>query len=231
MEDYFRNIQEQLEAKEAVRETISLAVKKLQPINRAVESSLEKVQTSVGDAKAQESVIQKVRDHLSELQKVWKELDDAIGTKVSTEQYRRMWASTMSSFAMAIVFIHWIEKRELLCRDKVEEAMYVGEKYSSRIQLDFEDYLSGVCAVPKELARLCLNSASHGRYELLEDISKFVTELYAGFRLLNLKNDKLRRKFDGIKYAVQKIEEVIYDVKVRSLMDKKDGSSMKKSTL
>jgi len=189
------------------------------------------VQTSVGDAKAQDLVIQKVRDHLSELQKVWKELDDAIGTNVSTEQYRRMWANTISSFVMAVVFIHWIEKRELLDREKVEEAMYAGKKYGCRIHLDFEDYLVGVCAVPKELARLCLNSASHGRYELLEAISKFVTELYAGFRLLNLKNDNLRRRFDGIKYAVQKIEEVIYDVKVRSLMDKTDGSSMKKSTL
>lgn len=32
-----------------------------------------------------------------------------------------------------------------------------------------------------------------------------------------MRNDALRRKFDGIKYAVSKIEEVLYDVSVRKL--------------
>jgi hypothetical protein len=33
-------------------------------------------------------------------------------------------------------------------------------------------------------------------------ISRFIKEVHAGFQLLNLKNDSLRRKSDGIKYAV-----------------------------
>ncbi|KAJ3360014.1 hypothetical protein GGF32_008812 [Allomyces javanicus] len=38
-------------------------------------------------------------------------------------------------------------------------------------------------------------------------IRAFVQELYSGFQLLNLKNDLLRRRYDGIKYDVKKIEE------------------------
>ena len=33
-------------------------------------------------------------------------------------------------------------------------------------------------------------------------ISKFVKDVHAGFQLLNLKNDVLRRRSDGMKYAV-----------------------------
>jgi hypothetical protein len=40
-------------------------------------------------------------------------------------------------------------------------------------------------------------------------ISAFVSDLYNGFRLLNLKNDNLRKRYDGIKYDMKKIEEVL----------------------
>lgn len=49
------------------------------------------------------------------------------------------------------------------------------------------------------------------------EISKFVGDLNAGFRLLNLKNDSLRKRFDALKYDVKKIEEVVYDLSIRGL--------------
>lgn len=48
-------------------------------------------------------------------------------------------------------------------------------------------------------------------------IAKFVAELDSGFRLLNLKNDSLRKRFDGLKYDLKKIEEVVYDITIRGL--------------
>lgn len=51
-------------------------------------------------------------------------------------------------------------------------------------------------------------------------ISKFIKDVYAGFQLLNLKNDALRRRVDGIKYSVKKVEEVVYDLSLRGLVPK-----------
>lgn len=48
-------------------------------------------------------------------------------------------------------------------------------------------------------------------------ISRFVAQLNAGFRLLNLKNDSLRKRFDALKYDVKKIEEIVYDLSIRGL--------------
>lgn len=56
-------------------------------------------------------------------------------------------------------------------------------------------------------------------------ISKFVKDIHAGFQLLNLKNDALRRRSDGIKYAVKKVEDVVYDLSLRGLLPKEETMS------
>ena len=65
--------------------------------------------------------------------------------------------------------------------------------------------------------RLAVNSVILGDFSRPYAISNFISELGAGFRLLNLKNDALRRRFDGLKYDVKKVEEVVYDISIRGL--------------
>ena len=62
-----------------------------------------------------------------------------------------------------------------------------------------------------------MNSVTNGNYDRPLQISKFVAEINAGFRVLNLKNDSLRKRFDALKYDVKKIEEVVYDLSIRGL--------------
>lgn len=66
-------------------------------------------------------------------------------------------------------------------------------------------------------ARFAVNAVTNGDYNRPLQIAKFVSELNAGFRLLNLKNDTLRKRFDALKYDVKKIEEVVYDLSIRGL--------------
>lgn len=66
-------------------------------------------------------------------------------------------------------------------------------------------------------SRLAVNSVTAGDYSRPLRISAFINELDAGFRLLNLKNDSLRKRYDGLKYDVKKIEEVVYDLSIRGL--------------
>lgn len=51
-------------------------------------------------------------------------------------------------------------------------------------------------------ARLAVNSVTLGDYQRPLQISKFVKDLHAGFQILNMKNDSLRRRSDSIKYNV-----------------------------
>jgi hypothetical protein len=89
------------------------------------------------------------------------------------------------------------------------------------VGLDLDVYLQGLTALPKELCRLCVNSVRVGNYALPKVISAFVNDLYSAFRLLNLRNDALRRKFDALKYDINRCDEILYDLKVRGLGEEK----------
>ena len=70
-----------------------------------------------------------------------------------------------------------------------------------------------------------MNAVTAGDYSRPVKIAKFVGELDTGFRLLHLKNDSLRKRFDGLKYDLKKVEEVVYDVTIRGLKPTENVSS------
>lgn len=45
--------------------------------------------------------------------------------------------------------------------------------------------------------RYVVNQVTAGDYDCPRKVLKFLTELHASFRMLNLRNDFLRKKFDG----------------------------------
>jgi predicted translin family RNA/ssDNA-binding protein len=83
--------------------------------------------------------------------------------------------------------------------------------------VELEDYLLGVSFLPSELSRMCLNAVIREDYAFPFKAARFVEDLFAGFRLLNLKNDFLRKRFDSIKYEEKKIQEILYDISIRKL--------------
>ncbi|KAL8683187.1 MAG: hypothetical protein Q9186_000799 [Xanthomendoza sp. 1 TL-2023] len=66
-----------------------------------------------------------------------------------------------------------------------------------------EEYLHALISLIEELSRLAVNSVTLGDYQRPLQISKFVKDVHAGFQILNLKNDSLRRRSDSIKYNVR----------------------------
>jgi predicted translin family RNA/ssDNA-binding protein len=88
-----------------------------------------------------------------------------------------------------------------------------------------EDYLLALTGTIDELARMAVNAVTLGDFSRPLQISRFVKDVHAGFQLLNLKNDILRRKSDGVKYAVKKVEDVVYDLSLRGLLPKEDGAA------
>jgi len=69
-------------------------------------------------------------------------------------------------------------------------------------------------------SRLSVNAVTTGDYNRPVRIARFIADLDAGFRLLNLKNDSLRRRYDALKYDLKKVEEVVYDLTVRGLVSR-----------
>jgi hypothetical protein len=85
------------------------------------------------------------------------------------------------------------------------------------IGVPLEDYLLAVAGLPQEVTPYATLAVRVNLFTVPAQLSAFVGDLYSGFRLLNLKNDALRRRFDGIKYAVTKLDEIVYDLHIRKL--------------
>lgn len=98
-------------------------------------------------------------------------------------------------------------------------------KHSDGFHLDIEDYLLGILLLASELSRFATNSVTMGDYDRPLNISHFIGDLNTGFRLLNMKNDGLRKRFDALKYDVKKIEEVVYDVSIRGLSNSSNNEN------
>ncbi len=98
-------------------------------------------------------------------------------------------------------------------------------KSSDEFHITIEDYLLALTSTIEELARLAPNAVTLGDYARPLRISRFIKDVHAGFQLLNLKNDALRRRSDGLKYSVKKVEDVVYELSLRGLVPK-EGEKM-----
>ncbi|KAK0664138.1 Translin-1 [Lasiodiplodia hormozganensis] len=94
----------------------------------------------------------------------------------------------------------------------------VNLKDKDAFHITIEEYLQALISLIEELARLARNSVTLGDYKRPMQISQFIKDVHAGFQILNLKNDSLRRRSDAIKYKVKEVEDVVYDLSLRNLV-------------
>lgn len=104
-------------------------------------------------------------------------------------------------------------------------AVPVNLKDRDAFHITIEEYLLALTDLTSELSRLATNSVTLGDFEMAVKISGFIKDLFAGFQLLNLKNDILRKRVDGVKYDVKKAEDIVYDLSLRNLIPKPETAS------
>eukprot|EP01027_Heterolobosea_sp_BB2_P006556 GEZU01009893.1.p1 GENE.GEZU01009893.1~~GEZU01009893.1.p1 ORF type:complete len:208 (-),score=58.17 GEZU01009893.1:37-660(-) len=170
------------------------------------------------------AIVQKAKETLPSLGDCYAELSQIVPPS-HYWKYNDMWKFVNQQVCFLCALAHYLEHSEaapsgrhyaIITLPEIEKM--VGVDKIENFHLELEEYLFGLCNLPSELSRLCVNAVTRGDYKKPLYISEFVTELHAGFGLLNLKNDALRKRFDGIKYDVKKIEEVVYDISVRGLL-------------
>uniref|UniRef100_A0A3Q2EIH1 Translin n=1 Tax=Cyprinodon variegatus TaxID=28743 RepID=A0A3Q2EIH1_CYPVA len=132
-------------------------------------------------------------------------------------EFHEHWRFVLQRLAFLAAFAVYLESENLVTREEVAQILGIEVVREKGFHLDIEDFLAGVLIMASELSRLAVNSVTAGDYSRPLRISNFINELDSGFRLLNLKNDPLRKRYDGLKYDVKKIEEVVYDLSIRGL--------------
>ncbi|RYP46664.1 hypothetical protein DL768_007177 [Monosporascus sp. mg162] len=145
-------------------------------------------------------------------------------------KYNHRWTRSVQNVVGTILLTAWLgglgtesrpgEVGRLLTIDEVGQIVQVpvNLKDKDAFHITIEEYLLAMTDITEELSRLSMNSVTMGDIDLTVRISGFIKDLFAGFQLLNLKNDTLRRRVDGVKYHVKKVEDVIYDLSLRNLL-------------
>ncbi|KAI1462514.1 Translin [Annulohypoxylon moriforme] len=152
-------------------------------------------------------------------------------------KYNGRWTRSVQNAVATILLTGWLgglgtEARpsqlgRLLTIEEVGQILEVpvNLKDKDAFHITVEEYILALTDITEELSRLAMNSVTMGDITLTVRISSFIKDLFAGFQLLNLKNDVVRRRVDAVKYHVKKVEDVIYDLSLRNLIPKQEASS------
>ncbi|GBE84924.1 Translin-1 [Sparassis crispa] len=132
-------------------------------------------------------------------------------------RWKDMWSISLRNAVFGATLVEFLRSGSLLTLPRVSDVLGIKVEWKDKFALTAEDYLHGLITLVNELSRLAVNAVTLGDYEQPIRISIFVKDLFAGFSMLNLKNDTLRRRYDSLKYDIKKIEEVVYDVSLRKL--------------
>ncbi|CAH2056337.1 unnamed protein product, partial [Iphiclides podalirius] len=218
--DIFSKFQKSLDEEQGLREVIRNICKEIDAISRESTTVLQVIHyNEAGIAPA----CLLARQLFEKANAGYAKLRNAVPSS-DYYKYQDHWKFMTQRYCFLITLTIWLEKGIMASHDTVAEVLGISAvEEKEGFHLDIEDYLVGLLNLCSELSRLAVNSVTRGEYNRPLQISKFVMELNAGFRLLNLKNDHLRKRFDALKYDMKKIEEVVYDLSIRGLLPKTEA--------
>jgi translin len=84
-----------------------------------------------------------------------------------------------------------------------------------QLGVDIDSYVPGLCDLVGELVRKAINSAIKGDTKTSLEIRDFVTQVYQELMLFDFRNSPVRRKFDSIKYGLEKLEDLALQIKMK----------------
>ncbi len=84
-----------------------------------------------------------------------------------------------------------------------------------QLGVDIESYLPGLCDLVGELVRKAINSAITGDNRTALEIRNFVMQLHQELMLFDFRNIPVRRKFDSIKYSLEKLEDLALQIRMK----------------
>ena len=139
-----------------------------------------------------------VKDASSYLKEIEKK-KKALGTNVWLDTNINQVA--LQEYAEALCYYHFVKSKKI--------------PTASSLKIDNENYLMGLCDLTGELGRKAVNEVIKKNFKQAEQIRELVDEIYGEFLKLNLRNSELRKKSDQIKWNLKKLEDIVFELKLK----------------
>jgi len=211
----FQEVQDYMNKEFDIKEEIRNIVREIEQKTREIVAVFQAIHQPEG--------ISRVTELCSTSRKLFTDIQAqflTLSSKIPNDQYYRFhdhWRFVMQRLSFLSALIVYLESEQLISQAQCAEFLGVKVQREDGFHLDLDDFLMGLLQLASELSRLAINAVTAGDYKRPQKIARFMGDLDSGFRLLNLKNDALRKRFDGLKYDLQKVEGVVYDVQIRGL--------------
>jgi|TARA_B100001964_G_scaffold244809_1_gene328079 predicted translin family RNA/ssDNA-binding protein len=109
--------------------------------------------------------------------------------------------TALQEYAEALCYYHYIKDKKIPTKDS--------------LKISNESYLMGLCDLTGELVRKAVNEVINKNFKKAFEIKNLVEEIYGEFLEFNLRNGELRRKSDQIKWNLKKLEDVVFELKLK----------------
>lgn len=140
------------------------------------------------------------RDELPEARKLLDEMRKKLSTLKSLAEFEEShYRIAVQEYVEAACFYSVVSSKELPTRGK--------------LGVEAEYYLLGVCDLSGELVRRAINAAIKGNKAEALFIRDFLDAIYGELLQFDFRNSELRRKFDGIKYDLRKLEDLAFELR------------------
>ncbi|KAI0563243.1 translin [Gracilaria domingensis] len=204
----FDSLSDAFAAQDVVRDRIRA---KRDEADIVIHSAVRSVQTLVRSSDLADG-IEEVKKALLKTGPAVKAIEDVLPSEPGCiHRYVDFWHHQLQSMAMVCAVVDALSGGNLTQLDEISA------KIGASIHIPLEHYLGGICQSLSELTRISRNRVIRQDYEIPIVCFRFASYVFDGLKQLNLKNDFLRKKYDGVKYEVNHMENIMYDLTIRGL--------------
>lgn len=218
----FSALQTKIDEESIIKDSLRALTDTLSRQSRIVSSQLSRIH-NVPTASLKTQILDPVAPLLQQQAQTVQELAKT-ASQYPFYKYNGLWAREVQNVVGSLQLHEWLSSGRLMGLDEVGAFLAVPVNIKPAdgdvFHVTIEDYLLALTGTVEELSRLAPNSVTLGDFKRPLQIGKFIKDVHAGFQLLNLKNDTLRRRSDGVKYSVKRCEDVVYDLSLRGLVPK-----------
>jgi predicted translin family RNA/ssDNA-binding protein len=136
---------------------------------------------------------------LSEVEAIFSELEKKF-KKEEELRYEGSYRAALEEYVEAKFFGGFLEGKKI---DFIKGA-----------QIDADSYLAGLCDFTGELLRKAVLAATDKKFKRVEELASGIREVIGELLKFNL-TSYLRTKYDQAKHNLRRVEEILYDVKMR----------------
>ena len=182
--------------------------KKLKTQYHSYRRSREEIKKKASDAlnKSKQAIFALHRDDFKSGQKLLREAELCLKNiarlvkKDKSLAFEGSYRAAMEEFVEAKLFWQVLKKKKI--------------EFIKGLEISFNGYLAGICDMTGELVRKAVQLATRGDYKGVQMLRKIVEQMISELIQLNL-TGYLRTKYDAAKRNLKKLEEILYDIKIR----------------